>query len=291
MKFVKDKSSIKYWILAGICIICIYSSQISNLFEPIFDNIYYGNLVKLFTSVLSALIWFVEFIIIFFVCKKLNINLFGGERKTYNKKVKKNKIKNKNLSETNNSLTTKNVNSVENCENNLISASKYDFSVEKRTNEDKNKYNNHAGTQYGELPIWRVCLLFVACLLPMLVISAYLNFQIKLVYSLGIRVTSVGLVCNVSEILSYLFRILYMMLIIRCVQQAMEINFKFNKKVAIPWGGIFLFLTVGLIDFLVFPVDLNVFYLINTLWYGVIYLLADKKFSVAYILSYLIWLL
>lgn len=244
MKFVKDKASIKYWILAGVFLLCIYSSQLSNLFEPIFDNVYYGNLVKLFMSLSNAIIWTIEFLVIFFVCKKLNINLFGGKKD----KIKKNK--------------------------------------EAQAGREEN-----SGNLCGELMNWKVCALFIATILPMFIISIYLNFQLKLVYSLGIRVTSVGLACNVAEILSVLLKMLFMILIIRCVQEAMEINFKFDKKILIPWGGIFLFLTVGLIDFFVFPVDLRLFYWLCMLWYGFIYLLADKKFSITYVLCYLIWLL
>lgn len=244
MKFVKDKTSIKYWILAGVLVLCIYSSQLSKLFEPIFDNVYYGNLVKLFTSLSNAIIWTIEFLVIFFVCKKLKIDLFG-----------RNKCK--------------------------IADGEDAPSRKKET----------SGNLCGELMSWKVCALFIATILPMFIISIYLNFQLKLVYSLGIRVTSVGLVCNVAEILSVLLKMLFMILIIRCVQEAMEINFKFNKEILIPWGGIFLFLTVGLIDFFVFPVDLRLFYWLCMLWYGFIYLLADKKFSVSYVLCYLIWLL
>lgn len=233
MKFVKDKSSIKYWILAVVCVLCIYSSQISNLFEPIFDNVYYGNLVKLFTSLTNLFIWGIEFLIIFFVCKKLKIDLFGNQKR-------KEKI---------------------------------------------------AAGGSDELPIWRVCLLFVATILPMIVISAYLNFTLKLVYLLGMRVTSVGLACNATEIVSNLMKILFMVLIIRCVQEAMEINFKFDKNIMIPWGAIFLFLTVGVIDCFLLPIDLRWFYFVCTFWYGIIYLLTDKKFLPTYILCYLIWLL
>lgn len=233
MKFVKDKSSIKYWILAIVCILCIYSSQISSLFEPIFDNVYYGNLVKLFTSLTNLFIWGIEFLIIFFVCKKLKIDLFGNQ---------------------------------------------------------KHKERIASG-EADELPIWRVCVLFIATILPMIIISAYLNFTLKLVYLLGMRVTSVGLACNATEIVSNLMRIMFMVLIIRCVQEAMEINFKFNTKIVIPWGAIFLFLTVGVIDFFIFPIELKVFYFVCTFWYGIIYLLTDKKFLPTYILCYLIWLL
>ena len=53
--------------------------------------------------------------------------------------------------------------------------------------------------------------------------------NILLVYSLGIRVTAIGLACNAVEILSFVFKILLMVLFIHNIQRAMEINFKFNR--------------------------------------------------------------
>lgn len=240
MKFVKSKASIKYWILALVFLGCIYTSYFSRFLEPIFDNIYYGNLVKLFTSITNFFIWLIEFLIIFFVCKKLKIELFSNKETLIERKIK---------------------------------SIKY-----------KNAKNN-------ELPLWRVICLFVLTIAPMIIISIYLNFKIKLVYLLGIRVTSVGLACNVAEILSYSMKILLMILIVKCVQTAVDINFELRGNFQFAWGGLFLFLTVGLIDFFLFPMELRWFYLLCTFLYGVIYLFADKKFSVTYILSYLIWLL
>lgn len=225
MTFVKDKSSIKYYILALVSLLCIYSSQISNLFEPLFDNIYYGNLVKLFVSATNLVLWLIEFLTIFFVCKKLKIEIFTAQ-------------------------------------------------------ENKRK----------EMPLWQLCLLFGLVVLPMLVISIYLNFKIKLIYSLGIRVTSVNLACNAVEILSYIVRMMLIVLFISCIQKAFDINFKFNK-IIVPWGAIFCFFTIGLIDFFAFPVDLNWFYLICSFYYGIIYLVSNKKYLNSVVLCYLIWLL
>ena len=227
MSFVKDKSSIKYYILALVCVVCVYSSQISKLFIPVFDNIYYGNLVDMFVALTSMIIWLIEFLVIFFVCKKLGIHIF--------------------------------------------------------TDKEKRKQ---------ELPLWRVIVLFIAVLIPIFIISAYLNFKVKLVYSLGIRVTSVGLACNACEILATVFKILLIIMFIHFIHLALDKNFKCkNEKIQICWGAIFSFLIFGLIDFFCFPVDLNWFYLISSFWYGIVYLLANRKFSTTFILSYIIWLL
>ena len=76
MTIIKDKKCIKYFVVSGIILLCLYSNAVADLLKPIFDDIYYGNLVKVFTSVASAIIWGLEIGAIVFVCKKLNISLF-----------------------------------------------------------------------------------------------------------------------------------------------------------------------------------------------------------------------
>lgn len=224
MTIVKDKSCIKYFCLAGIILLCLYSNGLADLFIPIFDNIYYGNLVKMFVSLTSAIIWGVEILAIVIVSEKLGIHLFTSK-------------------------------------------------------ENKGK----------ELQTWKVILLFVLTILPMLIISACINWKVKIVYALGVKVTTVGLACNACEILAYAVRMVLMVMFIVCVQKGFELIFK--TKHIIPYGAIFAFLTFGLIDFFVLAIDLRAFYLMASLLYGVIYLVADKKFGITWVLCYLIYLL
>ncbi|MBQ7881081.1 MAG: hypothetical protein IJ358_04495 [Clostridia bacterium] len=224
MTIVKDKRCIKYFVLAGVILLCLYSNIIADLFIPIFDDIYYGNLVDMFVAIVSAIIWGVEIGVIIFVCKKLGIELFTPKQ-----------VKGK------------------------------------------------------EMQTWQVILLFVLTLLPMLIISACINWKVKIVYALGVRVTTVGLVCNVCEILAYAVRMVLMVMFIACIQKGFEMIFK--TKYIIPYGAIFAFLTFGLIDFFALAMDLRAFYLIVSFLYGIIYLVADKMFSTTWILCYLIYLL
>lgn len=223
MTITKDKNCIKHFIISGIILLCLYSNALAQLFTPIFDNIYYGNLVDMFVAIVSAVIWGIEIIALIFVCKKLGVQLF--------------------------------------------------------TPKDKK----------GELKLWRVIVLFILTLLPMLIISAVLNWKVKIVYALGVRVTSVGLVCNVAEILAYGVRMVLMVMFIRCVQEGFDLIIK--TKYPIPFGAIFAFLTFGLIDFFVLAVDLRAFYLVISFLYGIIYLVADKKVGLTWVLCYLIYLL
>lgn len=224
MTFVKDKGCIKYFVLACVVLLCLYTSAFAKVFNPIFDDIYYGNLTKMFEAVVSAVIWGVEVGLIAFCCKKFNINIFTDKEK-------------------------------------------------------KGK----------ELRTWRVILLFVLTLIPMIAISATLNWKVKIVHALGERVTVMTLLCNVAEILAYAVRMILMVMFIASVQKGFETIFK--TKYIIPYGAILAFLTFGLIDFFVLAVDLRVFYLMVSLLYGIIYLVADKRFSTTWVLCYLIYLL
>ena len=224
MTITKDKKCIKYFCLAGIILLCLYSNILAQLFVPIFDNIYYGNLVNLFVWLASAFIWGVEAIVIIFICKKFDIKIFTPA-------------------------------------------------------EHKGK----------ELQTWQVILLYVLTILPMIIISAYLNFKLKIVYALGVKVTTMNLVGNVAEMLSYAVRMVLIVMFIASVQKGFETVFK--SKYIIPYGAIFAFLTFGLIDFLVLGMDLRAFYLCVSLLYGVIYLVANKKFAITWLLCYLIYLL
>lgn len=224
MTIVKDKNCIKYFILAGVILLCLYSSGLAELFVPIFDNIYYGNLVDMFVAITSAIIWGIEIGVIIFVCKKLNIEIFTPK-------------------------------------------------------ENKGK----------ELQTWKVILLFVLTIVPMLIVSACINWKVKIVYALGVKVTTVGLACNACEILAYAVRMVLMIMFIVSIQKGFDLIIK--TKYIIPYGAIFAFLTFGLIDFFVLSLDLRAFYLIASLLYGVVYLIADKKFSITWVLCYLIYLL
>jgi len=224
MAITNDKKCIKYFCLSGIILLCLYSNVLAQLFVPIFDDIYYGNLVSLFVGLSSAFIWGVEAIIIAFACKKFDIQIFTPK-------------------------------------------------------EQRGK----------ELQTWKVILLFVLTILPMLVISTYLNFKLKIVYALGVRVTTMTLIGNVAEMLSYAVRMILMVMFIASIQKGFEIIFK--TKYIIPYGAIFAFLTFGLIDFFALGMDLRVFYLIVSLLYCVIYLVANKRFAITWLLCYLIYLL
>jgi len=223
MKFVKNKTSIKYFCFAAIILVCLYSNVLSKFFVPIFDNIYYGNLTNLFIAVVNAVIWGLEVCLLVIVAKKLSVHFFT---------------------------------------------------------EQENK---------GELKLWKVLTLFALAIIPMLIISASIGWKVKIVHALGERVTIMGLLCNVCEMLSYAVRMLLMIMFISCVQKGFDGII--TTKLIVPYGAIFAILTFGLIDFFLFPVPFKAFYLVMSFLYGIIYLVADKKFALSYLICYLIYLL
>lgn len=219
------KESIKYFVMAAIILVCLYSNKIADLLIPVFDDIYYGNLVNIFLAIVSAAIWGIEVAVILFACKKFNIDIF-------NKKEEK-----------------------------------------------------------KELSIWQIIVLFVLTVVPMLIISACIGWKVKIVHDLGEKVTLMVLGSNVCQLLSFAVRMILMIMIIACVQRGFEIIVNKDFSKFIPYGGIFAIITFGIIDFFVLAVPLRAFYLVMSLLYGVIYMLADKKFSTTWILCYLIYLL
>ena len=123
----------------------------------------------------------------------------------------------------------------------------------------------------------------------MLIISASIGWKVKIVHVLGERVTLMGLLGNASEMLAYAVRMVLIVMFIASVQKGCDLIFK--TKYTIPFGGIVALCTFGLIDFFALGVDLRAFYLLVSLLYGVIYLVAGKKFAVTWVLCYLIYLL
>lgn len=141
----------------------------------------------------------------------------------------------------------------------------------------------------GELKLWKVFVLFALAVIPMLIISANIGWKVKIVHALGERVTIMGLLCNVGEMLAYAVRIVLMMMFIACIQKGFEGII--STKFVLPYGAIFAILTFGLIDFFFFTAPFSVFYLVMSFLYGIIYLVADKKFALSYLICYLIYLL
>ena len=140
-----------------------------------------------------------------------------------------------------------------------------------------------------ELANWQVATLFALTIIPILIVSACINWEVKFVHDLGDNVTILGLWYNVGGMVSYGTRLMMMIMFIACIQRGFEFILKTNF--IIPYGAIFAIITFGLIDFFVFSTTFRVFYLIISFLYGIIYLIAQRKVSITWVLCYIIYLL
>lgn len=225
IEFVKDKSAIKFLIMAFICLACIYSGELSKLFLPIFSKVYYGNLNKLFLGLAKMIIWGFE---IFLIC------LFARRKFNY-------------------------------------------LSIDDRQRNIK------------PISLMRTFVIFLIAFIPIISICILLDWNLKIVNDIGEKVESVSISGVVAGYASSLFKIMLAVLIIRYANEAFSRLIK--TKVELPWGGLFLMLTFGLIEFFVYKGEFAWFYLVFNLLFGIIYLLSNKRFSTTYWVSYVIYLL
>lgn len=225
VEFRKDKDAYKYFLLAAISLICIYTSKLSNLFLPLFSKVYYGNLNGMFLTVATIIIWSFELVAVYFLAKnKFNIYLF-------NKKGK---------------------------------------DVEKPS-------------------LLNILITFLLTFIPILIISAMLDWNLKIVDDFGQKIESIKVTSVVSQYAQFLLKILWTTTIISLVQEGMERLIV--TKIRIPWGGIVLMLTFGIIEVFVFDGKFKLMYLLFNLIFGLIYLLTNKNFTKTYWISYILYIL
>lgn len=223
--FKKDKAALNYLLLAMICLICIYTSNLSNLFLPIFSKVYYGNLNGMFLAVASIIIWVFELVGINYLAK----NIFKIQL----------------------------------------------FSKKSKETESPNLMN--------------ILLIFLLAFIPIMIISYRLGWNLKIVDDFGKKIESIKVTSVVSQYAMYLVKILWATIIIRLVQEAMEKLVV--TKIKIPWGGLFLMLTFGIIELIVLDGKFKLMYFIFNLIFGLFYLLSNKRFTTTYWVSYLLYLL
>lgn len=80
--FLKDRSAIKYYIVALICVICVYSGELMEFLKPVLDNIDYGTLTRMLINIFKGVLWLIEFVVLVLVSHKFGIDiLFRKEDK------------------------------------------------------------------------------------------------------------------------------------------------------------------------------------------------------------------
>jgi len=120
-------------------------------------------------------------------------------------------------------------------------------------------------------------------------ISIYLNFTLKVVYELGERITGMQLLNNGVNYVLESVKILFAVSIIALVQEAFDSCF--DTAIPLPVGGLVLFLTFGILEFIFNFSTFSPIYLIFSFVYGVIFLLADKRTYLTFGICVILYLL
>lgn len=225
IEIVKDKTIYKNIFLIGLCLVCIYSAKISNVFLPLFSKVYYGNLNQMFLAIATIIIWIFELVAVTHVSKNIfKIDLYS-----------------------------------------------------KRKNDTKN------------ISLINTLWIFLLAFIPIMVISWLLGWNLKIVDDFGQKIENIKLISVVSRYVMNLLKILWATIIVSLAQEGMEKIIK--TKVRIPWGGIILMLTFGVIELFIFEGKFKLMYFFFNLIFGIFYLLANKRFSVSYWVSYVLYIL
>ncbi len=140
-----------------------------------------------------------------------------------------------------------------------------------------------------ELSIRRRITLYVMTALPILLTGIFLGFEFKVVYELGEKVNMYTLLNNLSGIAfggAKLFAFLYFIML---TQKASELLIK--TSLPLPFGGFLCMITFGLIEVFVSPSIFSWLYFALCLYYGIIYLVSERRFIVTFILMMLLYIL
>ena len=130
--------------------------------------------------------------------------------------------------------------------------------------------------------------LFVIVSISILVISAQIGFQVKPFYDLGMKFTGNELLEHVSVWLLSSVKCVWMVILMKASQAYGE---RFSKNKYIPWGGIGLLLTVGILDLVFVPTTLKFTYFLLNIVFGYGYKLTNQSVAKTYICILLIYIL
>ncbi len=120
-------------------------------------------------------------------------------------------------------------------------------------------------------------------------ISIYLDFTLKVVYELGEKITGMQLLSNGLSYIMESAKILLAVCVIALAQEAFDSIFE--TKIPLPFGGLFLFLTYGVLELIFNYTDFSPIYLIFTFVYGIIYLLTYNRALLTFAVCVILFLL
>lgn len=150
----------------------------------------------------------------------------------------------------------------------------------------------------GEIPFKRSLIIYAIAFITIFIISASLGFELKVVKELGKKVTKVKVITNGVTYGYNAIKLILATFIIELIQEAGELLWGDKHKYAkyVPYGGITLALTFGFAEVIVAYAlkTASVFTWVNIVFYliyGVLYLLSNKRFTITYFVSLIIFIL
>ncbi len=146
----------------------------------------------------------------------------------------------------------------------------------------------------GELPYKVSTIMLVTTIICILIVSAFIGFEVKIAYDLGEGFTGTELVAQGVKIIFYAVLMMHTVVMIENFQYGLEniINFKNETlKKHVPLGGILTMLTLGTYSVLMGITTLPLIYFLLHLVYGWLYLIANRSFGKSYVPSIFIYLL
>lgn len=135
----------------------------------------------------------------------------------------------------------------------------------------------------------RIAVLYVMTVVPVLAVGMALNFQFKIVFELGEKVTGVTVASNLCMYVNAAMKLFCAIYFIFLAETGFRKLFVGGKYV--PYGGISLLLTFGLIELFVTASAFSWLYLFLCLYYGLIWMVSGQRFWLTYCLAVILYVL
>ena len=145
------------------------------------------------------------------------------------------------------------------------------------------------GAIEGKLGLKRKAILYAMTVLPVFITGAALDFRFKLVYGLGERVTGMTLLGNGVGYIHAAAKLMCALYFIALIEQAFEAIYHSVRPV--PVGGILAAATFGVAEMIFAPSAFSLLYLFLIGYFGVVYLVSEKRFGITYALALIMYIL
>lgn len=140
-----------------------------------------------------------------------------------------------------------------------------------------------------KLSIARKAAIYCMTVVPVLLTALALHCRFKLIYELGERITGMTLLGNAVGYIYAAAKLLCAIYLIFLVECAFD-RF-FVRRPPLPFGGMAAMLTFGLCEMIFTPSRFALLYLVLFLYYGVIYLVSERRFGVTYAAAAILYIL